>query len=81
MVVLRCLIFGFVFSWVAVSMPLTEMYILTNGPFECFLARDKYFGYETFRSFTEVLPNIAFFNFIIGVAAGCFYKPVFGKIF
>jgi len=71
----RALFVGFVLAWMTVSMPLTELYVLLNLPYEQYMARDVDFEYETIRAFTFLLPRLGVINFCIGVVIGALWQP------
>jgi hypothetical protein len=71
---IRALFFGFVLAWMTVSMPLAELYVLINSPFEHYMARDLYFGYETARTFSYLLPKLGAMNFCVGVVVGVLWR-------
>jgi hypothetical protein len=73
--VLRSLFVGYVFAWLTVSMPLTELYVLLNLPYEQYMARDIEFEYETIRTFTVWLPRLGIFNFCVGTVIGALWHP------
>jgi hypothetical protein len=72
---LRLLFLGFLFSWVATSMPLQELNLLINSPFEEYMAKDLSYGYESLRTYYDFLPYTALFHFIVGLAIGAISKP------
>lgn len=75
LLVLRSLFVGYFFAWLTVSMPLIELYVLLNLPYEQYMARDVEFEYETIRAFTFLLPRLGVFNFCVGVVAGALWQP------
>jgi hypothetical protein len=72
--VIRALFFGFVFAWMTISMPLTELYVLINSPFEQYMAYDIIYGYETARTFSYLLPAMGACNFCVGAVVGALWR-------
>ena len=70
----RALFCGFLFAWMTVSMPLTEMYVLVNSPYEQFMAHDLEFGYETARTLSWLLPVLGAVNFCVGAFVGALWR-------
>jgi hypothetical protein len=71
----RILFLGFLFSWVATGISMHELEILINSPFREYMAKDLYYGYESIKSYYEILPYTAAFHFIIGLMVGIISKP------
>jgi len=73
--VLRVLFLGFLFSWVGTSVSMHELDLLINSPFEMYMARDLFYGYESARTFYEIMPYMTAFYFCMGALIGVFSKP------
>jgi hypothetical protein len=71
----RCLFIGFFFAWISVDMVSTELDMMIYSPFEEYMAKDIYYGYESVRTLSWYLPRLAVFNFILGVIVGALTRP------
>jgi hypothetical protein len=71
----RVLFLGFLFSWVGTSLSMHELEVLIHSPFEQYMAHDLFYGYESVRTYYEIMPYMAFFQFCMGLLIGIFSKP------
>lgn len=71
----RILFLAIIFSWIGTSVPLHEIDILIHSPFEKHMAKDIYYGYESIKTYYELLPYAAVFYFCLGLMIGIISKP------
>jgi hypothetical protein len=71
----RVLFLGFLFSWVGTSISMHELEVLIHSPFEQYMARDLFYGYESIRTYYEIMPYMASFQFCMGLIIGIVSKP------
>jgi len=73
--ILRAIFCGCLFAWIGVSMMETELEILTNSSFSELMARDRFYGYLSIRTFYENIVYVAGINFLMGLLIGLVWKP------
>jgi hypothetical protein len=73
--IIRAVFCGCLFAWIAVSMLQTELEILTNSPYNNYMAKDIIFGYLSIRTFYDYIDNVAIIAFLMGFSIGLIWKP------
>jgi hypothetical protein len=71
----RVLFLAVIFSWIGTSVPMCEIDLLIHSPFEEYMAKDLFYGYESIRTYYELLPYATAFHFSLGLAVGIISKP------
>jgi hypothetical protein len=52
-----------------------ELEFLIHSPFEKYMARDLFYGYESLRTYYEFMPYMAVFHFCMGIMIGIVSRP------
>ena len=71
----RILFLAVLFSWIGTSVSMHELDLLIHSPFEKYMAKDLFYGYESVRTYYELLPYATAFHFCLGLIVGIISKP------